>query len=139
MKVKSKIIGEVEISEENIIYFPKGILGFKESDKFIVINMDEGLSCKILQDISNEYISFLIVNPWDYYSDYSLNIDDRDLESIEVTSMEELVVYNIVTLKENIKDSTCNLLAPIIINVDKNLGKQIILDGYNTREKLNFI
>jgi flagellar assembly factor FliW len=47
---------------------------------------------------------------------------------LKISSIEDLLVLNIITLKEKIEDSTVNLSAPIIINVRAGLGRQVILD-----------
>jgi len=62
-----------------------------------------------------------------FKKDYSFDISDEDREQLQIEKEEEVLTYTIVTMKETLEDSTTNLLAPIIINIDKKLGKQIVL------------
>ena len=48
---------------------------------------------------------------------------------VDIKKPEDINVFNIVTIPEDIEKMTANLQAPIIINRKNNRGKQIILDN----------
>lgn len=140
MNIETKYLGEVEISEENIIEFPHGLLGFESSREFILLDVPENPYFKFLQDIHNSYISFLLVNPWDFFKGYDLELPDEGLIKIDIDPKEKnhMVIYSVVTLGQEFKESTANLLAPIVINLDAHKGKQFVLNDsiYTTKHKL---
>jgi flagellar assembly factor FliW len=41
MKIKTKIFGEIEISEEKIVTFQDGIIGFPEMKRFALLHDEE--------------------------------------------------------------------------------------------------
>lgn len=140
MKIKTKYLGEIQINKEQIISFPKGLLGFEEHKEFVILSIQGNDHFKFLQDINHEYVSFLLINPWDFFKDYDIELPDDKLQSIKIdpkgnTSM---AIYNIVTLGESLQQSTCNLLAPIVINLEDKKGKQFILENspYTTKHRL---
>lgn len=140
MFIESKYLGKIEIIEDNIISFPFGILGFSKSKEFAILDIGSNHHFKILQDVKNPNIAFLITNPWSFFKDYEMDIPDVELEKINIyQDMEkEILVYNIITLEHDFQKSTANLLAPVIINIRDKKGKQFILNDteYTTKHRL---
>jgi Uncharacterized protein conserved in bacteria len=140
IKIKTKYLGELEIEDENILNFPNGILGFEDSNRFVLIDFPNNSIFKFLQDVDNTNISFVLINPWDFFEDYEIDIPDKELDTIDLNPQIEntLEVYSIVTLGNNLKESTANLLAPVIINIKSKIGKQYVLTytSYSTKHKL---
>ncbi|MDR2728785.1 MAG: flagellar assembly protein FliW, partial [Chitinispirillales bacterium] len=60
------------------------------------------------------------------------------LSELSVDDPQDLILYSIVTIKENPVESTANLAGPVFINKTKKIGKQIIIDDdrYNTQEPI---
>lgn len=140
MIIQTKYLGEVEITEDQIIAFPYGILGFENNREFALLGILENPHFKFLQDIENPNIAFLLINPWDFFEDYDVELPDENLGKIGISPEEDnqIGIYNIVTLGHLFQESTANLLAPIAINLTENKGKQFILNDspYTTRHKL---
>lgn len=140
MNINTKYLGEIEISEEQIIIFPNGLLGFEGSREFVLLDVPDNPTFKFLQDIKNSYISFLLINPWNFFKDYDVNLPDEELIKIEINPASEnnMEIYTVVTLGNDFKSSTSNLLAPIVVNLSNNKGKQFILNDseYTTRHRL---
>ncbi len=78
-------------------------------------------------------LSFLVVSPFEFKQDYSFELSDEDKEELEIE--EEVAVFSIVTIHSEITKSTMNLLAPVVINPVKRVGKQVVLlqSDYMTR------
>lgn len=140
MIIKTKFLGEVDIEESEILNFPKGIPGFEEIKEFVILGFEDNNHFSLLQSVNEEYISFIIVNPWDFYEEYDIEIKNDNLKILELEEEDgdKVTVYSIITTGSTLEESTINLLAPIIINTDKKIGKQIILNDfpYTTKHKL---
>lgn len=139
MKIDTKYFGEIEIFQDAVITFPTGLLGFSDSREFVVIDMPDNSHYKFLQDINNAYLSFIMINPWDFFRDYDIELSDIELEKIRVTSVEDqFSVYTIVTLGKSFNESSVNLVAPVVINNSEKLGRQIIVEEsqYTTKHPL---
>ena len=63
---------------------------------------------------------------------------DELIKELEIKSSEEVLVLSIITLGKDLKSSTMNLQAPLIINVKNNLAKQFIMQNseYKTKHPL---
>jgi len=127
MKIATKFLGEIEIKEQDILTFEQGLLGLEDYKKFVLLPIDANLPLVLLQSVDQMEIGFVIAYPFAFKKDYSFDISEEDREQLRIEKEEEVLTYTIVTMKETLQDSTINLLAPIIINMDKKLGKQIVL------------
>ncbi|QDQ01366.1 flagellar assembly protein FliW [Lysinibacillus fusiformis] len=127
MKIATKFLGEVEIVEQDILTFEYGLLGLKDEKKFVLLPIDANLPLALLQSIEHVEIGFVLAYPFAFKKDYSFDISDEEREQLHIEREEDVLTYSIVTMKETFQDSTLNLLAPIIVNVNKKRGKQIVL------------
>jgi len=127
MKLIAKFLGEVEVNEEDIITFNFGMPGFPNLQKFVLLPIDVGLPLAILQSTEQEEIGFVVAYPFAFKNDYLFDISEEDKDELQIEKEEDVIVYSIMTLKDSIPESTINLLAPVVININKKLGKQIVL------------
>lgn len=135
MQINTKYFGQIEIKEENILTFPKGLPAFEDLRKFILLVLPDNNAFTCLQSIENEEIAFLMINPWDFFPEYDVKIPDEELEEIDITKEEQVKVYNIATIPKDPQNITINLVGPIIINRDTNQAKQIVLTTSNYHTK----
>lgn len=127
MLINTKFLGEVEIIEKEIINFDCGLPGFPEERGFVLLSIEEDVPFVLLQSINNEHIGFVIAYPFAFKEDYAFDLNEEDKQLLQIETEEDVLVYSIVTLKESFQQSTLNLLAPIVINNNKKLGRQIVL------------
>lgn len=125
--VQSRVFGELEVSEENIIFFEEGIPAFENLKKFVIIKEDES-PFYWLQSIEDKDIAFVIINPFEIKPDYEFDLPDEVVSKLEIDSPQDVAVFSIVVIPEDVKQTRVNLKAPIIINVNKRKGMQYLLD-----------
>ncbi|MDD1503996.1 flagellar assembly protein FliW [Lysinibacillus sp. CNPSo 3705] len=127
MKIATKFLGQIEIEEQDILTFEHGLLGLENEKKFVLLPIDADLPLAILQSVENVEIGFVVAYPFAFKKDYSFDICEDDRNQLQIEKEENVLTYSIVTMKETFQESTINLLAPIIVNMDKKCGKQIVL------------
>ncbi|MFX3687986.1 MAG: flagellar assembly protein FliW [Paenibacillus sp.] len=132
INIHTSMWGQLEIKEEDIYQFPKGLPGFEEETKFAVIPWD-GTPFSYLQSLKEPNLSFLMVSPFVFVPDYSFELGATDKEELGIG--EQVSVYSMVTIHSQTNKSTMNLLAPVVLNPEHRLGKQIVLHNspYETR------
>jgi len=138
MKIKTRFMGEVEVDEREIIHFPEGVPGFEGSRKYALLDIPGNDAFKIMQNAEEEYVSFVVADPWAFFESYDFDIPDEELLKIKITKKEQIAVLNIVTLSDDFEKSTVNLLAPVVINSEDRVGKQYVLNSgkYMTKHPL---
>jgi flagellar assembly factor FliW len=127
--------GNLEIDEEQIYHFPKGLPGFDEETDFALIAMEEA-PFWYLQSVRNMGLSFLLGDPFVFYPFYEFELPDDEAEELSIK--DGVVVRCVITLKEQTEHSTINLLAPIVLNPTARLAKQIVLHRapYHTKHSI---
>lgn len=128
MKIQTAFLGEVTIEESQILRFDHGLPGFEEENKFTIIPLEESSIYQVLQSIQTPQIAFITVNPF-VFTDYSFDLDESTVHTLEIKSEEDVAILSIVTVKEPFSDSTLNLKAPIVINTKSHKAKQTILEN----------
>jgi flagellar assembly factor FliW len=135
MEITTAQFGKIEIADSQIFNFSKGIPGFEDHHKFAIINM-EGTPFSYLQSLIQSEISLLITNPFEFYNDYAFELPTSVVEELDLGN--EVQIRNIVTLQEQVHQSTLNLLAPLVFNLGNLTARQVILHdtAYTARHLL---
>ncbi|WP_099190228.1 flagellar assembly protein FliW [Tepidibacter mesophilus] len=126
MKLNTTYFGEIDIEDSEIINFDDGMPGFEHLSKFIIIREEE-LVIDYLQCIEED-ITFPIINPFLINKEYEFKIPDNTIKKLDIEKQEDVLIYTIVIIPENIKEMRTNLQGPIVINTKSKKGKQLILD-----------
>ena len=130
MNLQTKHFGEIQIDPQKIITFEEGIPGFEHIKKYILIpNPDSENPFQWMQAIEEPNLSFVITDPFYFKEDYEFDIPEKVVQQLEIEKTEEVVVYSIAVVPENIEDITINLRGPLVVNIEKRKGKQLLLDG----------
>ena len=83
MKIKTTVLGEVEIDERQVFDFPCGLLGLPELTRFALI--DSGHPPYFyLQALTEPYLSFAVMSPEVFRPDYRLDVDEADLLPLDM-------------------------------------------------------
>lgn len=135
MKFISKIHGEIEYKENNIITFRKGLPGLNELKKFILLDLQEYEPFKLLQSLENDDIAMIVTSPYDFFKDYEVKLSEETIKNLQIESPEQVIILTTVTLNSDVKKITTNLQGPIVINTSNNLGEQIIIDNSKYKVK----
>ncbi|HON11827.1 MAG: flagellar assembly protein FliW [Fibrobacter sp.] len=125
-------------SKEDVLTFPAGIPGFEKNKEFVIVTIPEYQPFEWLVCVDGSRLRFAIINPLTFLPDYSPNIVKEQMEDLAITRAEDILLYVIVTIRENPLESTANLVGPIVINRTRRIGKQIIIDDerYTTQEPI---
>lgn len=131
MEISTKYFNEVSIAKDSILTFEKGIPGFEDFKRYVLINFELGsddLMC--LQSVDEKEVAFVLVNPYNLKADYAPALTEEDVEDLGITDdTEGVFCYAICTIKDQITENTVNLQSPIVVNPDTMRAKQIILDS----------
>jgi flagellar assembly factor FliW len=138
MKYQTARFGEIQVEEDKIITFPLGLPGFETFYRYILLQPDESLPISFMQSMDDSELAFLVVDPFLYYSDYAFDLSEDAQKELEIESDGDVMIWSIVTIKDQIAEATLNLKAPIILNQKKKIAKQIILHDstYTTKHLL---
>jgi flagellar assembly factor FliW len=127
MQVQTSRFGLIEVSNEDTITFPEGLLGFGHLRQFIMLDDPTDEIFAWLQSCENGKLAFPILEPELFVSDYKVNMAKGDLLALRLDDTESSRFFTIVTIPEDATKMTANLKAPLVINVKERLGRQCVL------------
>ena len=138
MKVKTAHFGEVEVSEDNIYKAVAPVPGFPDSSQFFFIERDKIKPFRWLQSVEDENLTFVVVEPSNFFHDYDPKFGAFDLKQIGITRQEDTLIMAIVVLPDDLAKMTANLRGPLIINPKTKLFKQVFIetDRWTVRESI---
>ncbi|MBU1318663.1 MAG: flagellar assembly protein FliW [candidate division Zixibacteria bacterium] len=126
MKIATLRFGELDVPEDKMVEFPKGILGFEQFQKYVILQNEDSEPFKWMQSIEDPNLAFVIANPAFFFPNYKIEMHIRELNEINVAESSCVETYVIVTIPKDISQMSANLQGPLLINTDDNLGKQVV-------------
>lgn len=131
MKAKTRMFGDIDISDDKIIVLESGMIGFPDMQKFTLIYDEEkGDKANImwLQSMDEPQTAFPVINPIKIKEDYNPSVSEELLKPLGEMKPEDTFVLVTMRVPKDIEDMSINLKAPIIINTSNNKGAQIIVE-----------
>jgi flagellar assembly factor FliW len=126
MVMDSAAFGEIEYDESQVLYFDKGILGFPDTHRFIMLSEeDEPNLFYWLISLDDQDAVFPLLDVHKIMPSYAPMVDEETLSELG----EELEIYNIAVIPEEIQQMRVNLKAPIVIDTATNRGMQVIAEN----------
>lgn len=110
-----------------VLHFATGLPGFPDAHRFTLVpigDADGGLFRLICLDAD---VQFVVAAPPVFFPDYAPEIDDEVAERLELADAEDAITLLVVTLADQLEQSTVNLLAPVVVNVRTREAAQVVL------------
>jgi flagellar assembly factor FliW len=131
VRIRTTRFGHVQITDSDILNFPEGILGFNDLKRFVLLDDPNDDIFAWLQACDDEAIAFPVLEPELFAAEFRVNASKADLEALQMPSLEGSRMFSIVTIPEDPTKMTGNLKAPVIINIQKRIGRQCVLQDNN--------
>lgn len=132
MKISTTRFGDISIDESRIVRMKEGMLGFEHLKRYVLLTQDKETPFLWFQSVDDGSIAFVVIHSFIVKPDYEPVIPDDEVRLLEIESSggEEVVVLSVVTIRSDPFTVMANLRAPIVVNAEKMLAKQVILvDG----------
>ena len=129
-KFDTKNFGEINYDPERVITFIDGIPGFPDSKRYLLMSESEDEDMFFwLQSIDEGDVAFTLMDVYKVLPDYDPKVEEGQIVDLGEISDTPLLIYNIVVIPEYVRHMRVNLRAPVVINLNTGLGKQMICDN----------
>ena len=109
-----------------LIHFPEGLLGFPHTHQYqLALGPGEGLFWLI--GIEPDDPTFLVGDPFRFFEGFSVELSQDQQARIGADDRTEVAVLAITVPGANGATWTANTQGPIVINVTKGVGAQLVL------------
>lgn len=133
MKVDTKWFGTIEVSEDKVIIFDKGLIGFENCTRYVIVYETEGEkenNIMWLQSLDEVSLALPVMRPEIVQPDYDPIVEDERIYGLGDNIKEaNLLLLVTLTVPSDITRMTCNLKAPIIVNSDTMRAVQLVADN----------
>ena len=125
-KIETSRFGTVLYSEEEILFFPRGIPAFESNHEWILAGTDDS-AVKWLQSLDDGELALPVTSPDAVQPDYNARIPEDELKLIDTVNPSELALLIVVSIPDSAPwNMTANLRAPILINLKTHKAVQVI-------------
>jgi flagellar assembly factor FliW len=124
MQVNTTRFGTVEIQPEDILLFSRGLIGFEAHRHWVLLADARNSGVAWLQSLTEPTVAVPMVSPRRYVPGYRVLIQRDQLTPLELAVLDEAFV--LVPLGHSEKGLTLNLRAPLIVNLSRRIGRQVV-------------
>lgn len=122
--------GNIDYQEESIVTFDNGLIGLSSLNQFVILPHKPGSPFQWLQSLDEPSLAFLTVDPFHFVKEYDPKISSSDVGKLGLSEESEPAVLVTASIPGGQVDlMTVNLAAPIVINVETRVAKQVVLEG----------
>lgn len=138
MRINTSRFGEIEVENDSIVTMPRGMLGFSEIKRYVLVKHDENSPFIWYQAVDEPALAFVITDPFAFFPDYEVGLTEEDLDELGCRDISDLAVFVVVVIPENAEQMTANLKGPIVINTANRIARQVVLadERYSSNQSL---
>ncbi len=131
---QTKFHGEISFEPQQVLQVPKGLFGFPEETQFLLLELASSRPVVFIQSVRSKNLCFISLPVQIIEADYRLAMCSEELLDLGYTEQEppemgkDLLCLALLTLRER-EATTANLAAPMVIDIAKHRGMQVIVDG----------
>ena len=124
MKIHTTRFGAIDIEPDDILFFRNGLLGFEDCRHWVLLADSDNTAVAWLQSMQHSDIAMPVVSPRRFVEEYQVRLEPSDVELLQLTAVEQAFVLGIVSRNDD--TLTVNLRAPLVINLDRRIGSQVV-------------
>jgi flagellar assembly factor FliW len=130
--------GSIEYDEAKAITFPEGLPGLEHTREYLLVHAEETEPIFWLQSLEDGDLALPVAYAFELKEDYALEVDDDDLAFLKIEQPDDVMVLFVVVVPDDITKMTANMAAPVLIQPQAGLGKQVFTKGssYQVRQPI---
>ena len=137
MEVHGTRFGTLTFNEADVIHIDEGMMGFPMSRRYLMFPYGQDSCFFWLQSVDEPEIAFIVVNPFDFFSDLEFLISDEETEALGLERQEDVEIVSLVTIPDGSpEEMRTNLSGPVVVNVRNRRGKQMLFPEFSPRQPL---
>jgi flagellar assembly factor FliW len=127
MQIRTTRFGPLELESNDVLHFPGGLLGLEDCRQWVLLADAQNSALGWLQSTTRPEVALAVVSPRRFVPHYQFKVYQSELAPLELENVKDAQVLTIVGKNE--RSITLNLKAPIVINLKRQLGRQVVANG----------
>jgi flagellar assembly factor FliW len=130
----TKFHGTLPYESEQVFHIPRGLFGFPQETEFLLLELPSARPLTLLQSIRSADLCFISLPAQVIEQDYHFAMNEEDLEDLGYSPAappvmgKDILCLALLTLGSP-QATTANLLAPIVVNIGRHSGMQVIVNA----------
>ena len=124
MDIHTARFGPLTLPMTETICFPSGLVGLEDCRSWILLSEGQGHRVIWLQSTQQPEIALPLIDPRTFVSDFTLQIEQTDWAPLGRRESDSVQV--LVTGGRSDSGLVLNLLAPLVINCERRIGRQVL-------------
>lgn len=126
MFVDTLRFGRIEVDENTVIHFPRGLAGWPQLQRFKLLHQaDSEAIVHWLQSLDDGAVSFNLVDPARLGIRYELSLSDEECNLLQAASPADVVVLLMVGVRDDSGQLEAKARLPFVINPATRRGLQM--------------
>jgi flagellar assembly factor FliW len=125
MQVHTTRFGVLQIPDDRVLEFPKGLLGFSQFTRYCLLEPGDDACFFWLQCVDEPSLAFVVTDPTLFVPEYAVPIRPEQMVELKLTKLDEAQVFVIVNKVD--QTLTGNLQGPLVVNTLTRSGEQMVL------------
>jgi flagellar assembly factor FliW len=125
MQVHTTRFGVLQIPDDRVLEFPKGLLGFSQFTRYCLLEPGDDACFFWLQCLDEPSLAFVVTDPTLFVPEYAVPIRPEQMVELKLGKLEEAQVFVIVNKVD--QTLTGNLQGPLVVNTMTRSGEQMVL------------
>ena len=136
MIVQTSRFGAVEVDQDRVISFARGILGFPKFRQYVLIQPEADATFYWLQSVEAADLAFVVTDPLLFVPDYQVPLREETRQDLWLADLSEASVLVIVNKVGDML--TANMQGPLVIHATTRAAAQIVISEkkYQTRHPI---
>ncbi len=127
MKVVAAKFGAIEIEQDDLLFFPEGLMGFENCLHWAILNDAFSDHVAWLQSVEEPETALAVISPRRFVPEYKIHVSRMELLPLRLENPNRAEALAVLGKSE--RGLHVNLKAPLLINPDRRLGRQVITSG----------
>lgn len=125
--IQSQQLGTLEIPEDQLVNFPRGIPGFPNAQRFCLVQVKPNSRFQLLQSVDDPGLAFVVTDPLQIDEEYPVERIRKMAEDVGIEPNEPIAIASIVSVPVPPGKASVNMMAPLVMGVKSQTGVQVIL------------
>jgi flagellar assembly factor FliW len=126
--ILSSKLGKVEFDDDDVITLVTPLLGFGELSDYLIISNTDYFPFLWFQSVEDPSVCFILIEPEPFFKTYKPRLNKREYKVMGVSDISSLKVFCIVVIPDDPQKATANLRAPLLVNFERKIAKQSVLE-----------
>ncbi len=124
MQISTTRFGTLAVDVDDLLHFPHGVIGFEDCRSWVLLADPNSSAVGWLQSAERPSTALAVVSPRRFVESYRIRVGQNQLSTLALAERDRLYALCVVS-KQN-GSCVMNLRAPILINLDRRLGCQVV-------------